>query len=66
MKSNKCPHCGYEGEFEPGICLDPFCGLGTVGVVAKRLKRNFIGIDLKSEYVKLAEKRIKETPNPLF
>ena len=49
-----------------GIVLDPFCGLGTVGVVAKRLKRNFIGIDIKSEYCQMARKRIQSTPTPLF
>ena len=49
-----------------GICLDPFMGLGTVGVVAKRLKRNFIGIDIKKEYCEIAEARIKAQPQSLF
>jgi len=31
-----------------GIVLDPFIGTGTVGKVALKLKRNFIGIDLKN------------------
>jgi len=41
-----------------GVVLDPFFGAGTVGVVAKQLGRDFIGIDLKDEYCKMAERRI--------
>ncbi len=44
---------------ENGIVLDPFIGSGTTTVVAKKLNRNFIGIELSPEYVKLAKKRIK-------
>ncbi len=43
---------------ESGTVLDPFCGSGTTGVVAKKLNREFIGIELNPEYIKLAEKRI--------
>ena len=53
-------------EYEAGIVLDPFMGAGTVGVVAKRLKRNYVGIELNPEYVKMAEKRIRETPTPMI
>jgi len=38
--------------------LDPFTGSGTTGVVAKRAGRNFIGIELNPDYVRLAEDRI--------
>lgn len=44
-----------------GIVLDPFLGSGTTAVVAKRLKRNYIGIDIHSEYIDYAQKRIDET-----
>jgi site-specific DNA-methyltransferase (adenine-specific) len=44
---------------EGGIVLDPFLGSGTTAVVAKKLKREFIGIELKPEYVKLAGNRIR-------
>ncbi len=40
------------------VVLDPFMGSGTNGVVAKRLGRNFVGIDIKEEYVEIARKRI--------
>jgi site-specific DNA-methyltransferase (adenine-specific) len=41
-----------------GVILDCFAGSGTVGVVAKRHGRNFIGIELNPEYCKLARERI--------
>jgi DNA modification methylase len=42
----------------PCTVLDPFCGSGTTGVVALRHRRDFIGIELNPEYVKMAEQRI--------
>ncbi len=45
-----------------GICLDPFFGSGTVGVVAKRLARHYVGIELNPEYVDIARKRIAAVP----
>jgi modification methylase len=43
----------------PGdIVLDPFFGTGTTGAVAKKLKRNYIGIEKEYEYVELSKKRI--------
>ena len=44
---------------ENGIVLDPFIGSGTTAIVAKKLRRNFIGIELNPEYSKLAWKRSK-------
>lgn len=41
-----------------GTVLDPFFGSGTTGVVAKRLGRQYIGIDLNPEYCKSAQQRI--------
>ena len=46
---------------EGGIVLDPFFGSGTTGVVAKRLGRRFIGIDLNPEYLEIARERITIT-----
>ena len=40
--------------------LDNCMGSGTIGVACKNLNRNFIGIELDSEYFKIAEKRINE------
>tara|TARA_Y100001933_G_scaffold218281_1_gene226334 strand:- start:230 stop:1333 length:1104 start_codon:yes stop_codon:yes gene_type:complete len=41
--------------------LDPFFGTGTTGVVAKKLGRNFIGIEKESNYAEISKKRIKNT-----
>ena len=41
-----------------GIVLDPFLGLGTTSVVAKKLGRNYIGIEINEEYCCWAEKRL--------
>jgi DNA modification methylase len=43
---------------ENGIVLDPFFGSGTTGVYARKVNRNFIGIELNPEYVKIAENRL--------
>jgi site-specific DNA-methyltransferase (adenine-specific) len=48
---------------EGDIVLDPFLGSGTTAVVAQKLRRNYIGIEIYSEYVDYAEKRIKENAN---
>ncbi|NVJ92020.1 MAG: site-specific DNA-methyltransferase [Methylocystaceae bacterium] len=46
---------------KPGdVVLDPFFGTGTTGAVAKKLGRNFIGLERESDYIRVAEKRIKE------
>jgi modification methylase len=43
----------------PGdVVLDPFFGSGTTGAVAKKLGRNFIGIERETKYIKAAQKRI--------
>lgn len=46
------------------IVLDPFMGSGTTAVVAKRLQRNYIGIEIFEEYIKLAEERLKTIQQP--
>lgn len=37
-----------------GVVLDPFCGSGTTGMVAGRLGRRFVGIDLSAKFLDLA------------
>jgi len=44
----------------PATVLDPFSGSSATGVACKLHNRNYIGIELNPEYVKLGEKRIKE------
>src|SRR6266581_4559611 len=40
------------------LVLDPFCGSGTTGAVAKRLRRRFVGIERESAYAAAAQARI--------
>ena len=47
------------------LVLDPFSGAGTVGVVATRLKRSYVGIELNPEYAAMSRRRI-ESDAPLF
>lgn len=49
-----------------GVCLDPFMGAGTTAVVAKKLGRHYVGIEINAEYIKIAEKRISGVTPPLF
>jgi len=46
----------YEGD----TILDPFNGVGTTCVVAKKLNRNYLGIDISEKYCDIANKRLKE------
>ncbi len=43
---------------DKAIVLDPYMGSGTTGVVAKKLKRDYIGIDVNPNYCKTATERI--------
>jgi modification methylase len=40
------------------LVLDPFCGTGTTGAVAKRLRRRFIGLERETAYAQAADRRI--------
>ena len=57
--------CILAGSRGGDTILDPFCGSGTTGLVALRLGRKFIGIELNPEYAAMAERRIREDA-PLF
>ncbi len=54
--------CGRE-DTVPALVLDPFMGVGTVGLVAQNLGRRWLGIELNPQYVADAERRIH---GPLF
>ena len=53
--------CILAGCPEGGTVLDPFAGSGTTGVVAKRLRRNFVGVEINPDYWKMATDRIAAT-----
>lgn len=50
--------CLLAGSKPGDVVLDPFFGSGTVGVVALKNQRNFVGIELNPDYVDIACKRI--------
>lgn len=57
--------CIKAGSRPGDTILDPFSGAGTTGVVAEKLDRKYIGIELNPQYIKLAEDRIYNV-QPLF
>ena len=46
--------------YESEVVLDPFMGSGQTAIAAIKAGRHYIGYDIEEEYVKLAEKRIRE------
>lgn len=50
--------CMFAGSREGDYILDPFFGSGTVGIVAQKNNRRYIGIELNPQYVDLAAKRL--------
>lgn len=50
--------CILAGCPQDGFVLDPFIGSGTTGMVAKTLGRNYIGIDLNSDYKEIQDRKI--------
>lgn len=50
---------------ENDFVLDPFTGSGTTGVVAYKLSRKFVGVELMREYQKMAQKRIDDANSQL-
>jgi site-specific DNA-methyltransferase (adenine-specific) len=58
VRGDVAPDCGCEVDPRPGLVLDPFFGAGTVGVVANRLGRDWLGIELNPDFVALANARL--------
>jgi len=59
------PSCQCNASVVPCTVLDPFGGAGTTGLVADRLQRNAILIELNSAYSETARKRLAGDA-PLF
>jgi DNA modification methylase len=50
--------CIKAGSRPGDLVLDPFCGSGTVGRVARQLNRRFVGTELNRDYLALATRRL--------
>jgi site-specific DNA-methyltransferase (adenine-specific) len=44
--------------YKEDVVFDPFCGLGTTCLVAKRLERDYIGFEMSVDYCKKSRERI--------
>jgi len=51
--------CDCFAPSRPGVVLDPFMGTGTTAVVAERLRRDWLGVELNPSFTKLAEDRLR-------
>jgi DNA methylase len=66
MTTGWSPSCACAAAVVPSTVLDPFMGAGTTGLVADRLRRNCIGIELNKDYAKMAKSRIYKDAPKLF
>lgn len=48
------------------VVLDPFCGTGTTCLVASRLNRKYVGIDISPKYCKITKQRLSAVQMELF
>lgn len=61
-RSGQLVPCGCNAPTMPGVVLDPFFGTGTVGALAQRHGRDWVGIELNPAYVRLAHDRLGFKP----
>jgi DNA modification methylase len=54
--------CDCHASARRGLVLDPFFGVGTVGVVAQELSRDWLGVELNPFYARMAEERLGLVP----
>jgi DNA modification methylase len=62
------PSCNHPASVGvvPCVVLDPYLGSGTTAIVAKKYGRDYIGIELNEDYVKMAERRISRQQAGMF
>lgn len=54
------PSCECDREPIPQVCLDPFSGAGTTGLVAKKMGLRYVGLELNPDYAEASRKRISK------
>lgn len=59
------PSCPHDAPVKPCVVLDPFAGAGTTLLVADRLGRDGVGIELNPDYLAMARERLR-ADSPLF
>ena len=65
MPERLAGRCIRAGSAIGDTVLDPFSGAGTTGVMARRLQRQYVGIELNDEFARMSRRRI-EQDQPLF
>jgi len=65
MVPDLAERCIKAGSAIGDLVLDPFAGAGTTGLVANRLGRNFLGVELNQQYAEESRRRIRSDA-PLF
>ncbi|MBV6417401.1 MAG: hypothetical protein CMLOHMNK_02063 [Steroidobacteraceae bacterium] len=59
------PSCPHDAPVKPCVVLDPFAGAGATLLVADRLGRDGVGIELNPDYLAMARERLR-ADSPLF
>lgn len=54
------PSCACSADIDKAVVLDPFMGAGATALVARKLNRNFVGVELNQEYIETSEKRLRK------
>ena len=52
--------------YEEDVVLDPFIGSGTTAVVAEKMNRNWVGIDVDEDYIEMSYQRIENETKRIF
>ena len=60
-KTGELRRCDCFAPSRPGVVLDPFFGTGTVGLVAERHRRDWLGIELNPTFTSLARQRLRRS-----
>jgi DNA modification methylase len=51
--------CDHDRDPIPATVLDPFAGIGTTGLACAKIGREFIGIELNADYIRIAAERMR-------